>query len=165
MKLNSKIKTIDIVNSLVPLVVNLSGKFEISYANHFTEEQDLVNLISELYVDDSILNIDINLELSYQSECVRCLYKKANKMKNSRSFKLNIDVENDYEINFDREYVDIEPFISETIIDNLDTLYICSNKCKGLCSVCGNNMNKIKCNCEEKNLKESPFSSLSQLDL
>ena len=143
MKLNSKIKTIDIVNSPVPLVVNLSGKFEISYANHFTEEQDLVNLISELYVDDSILNIDINLELSYQSECVRCLYKKANKMKNSRSFKLNIDVENDYEINFDREHVDIEPFISETIIDNLDTLYICSNKCKGLCGVCGNNMNKI----------------------
>ena len=86
MKLNSKIKTIDIVNSPVPLVVNLSGKFEISYANHFTEEQDLVNLISELYVDDSILNIDINIELSYQSECVRCLYKKANKMKNSRSF-------------------------------------------------------------------------------
>ena len=43
--------------------------------------------------------------------------------------------------------------------------YICSNKCKGLCGVCGNNMNKIKCNCEEKNLKESPFSSLSQLDL
>ena len=41
MKLNSKIKTIDIVNSPVPLVVNLSGKFEISYANHFTEEQDL----------------------------------------------------------------------------------------------------------------------------
>ena len=69
MKLNSKIKTLDIVNSPVPLVVNLSGKFEISYANHFTEEQDLVNLISELYVDDSILNIDINLELSYQSEC------------------------------------------------------------------------------------------------
>ena len=72
---------------------------------------------------------------------------------------------NDYEINFDREYVDIEPFISEIIIDNLDTLYICSNKCKGLCGICGNNMNKIKCSCEEKNLKESPFSSLSQLDL
>ena len=78
MKLNSKIKTIDIVNSPVPLVVNLSGKFEISYANHFTEDQDLVNLISELYIDDSILNIDINLELSYKSECARCLSKKAN---------------------------------------------------------------------------------------
>ena len=53
----------------------------------------------------------------------------------------------------------------EEIMDNLDILYICSNKCKGLCCICGNNMNKIKCNCEEKNLKESPFSSLSQLDL
>ena len=52
-------------------------------------------------------------------------------MKNSKSFKLNIDVEYDYEINLDREYVDIESFISEIIIDNLDTLYICSNKCKG----------------------------------
>ena len=61
MKLNSKIKTIDIVNSPVPLVVNLSGKFKISYANHFTEDQDLVNLISELYVDDSILNIRISI--------------------------------------------------------------------------------------------------------
>ena len=165
MKLNSKIKTIDIVNSTVPLLVNVSGKFDISYANHFTEEQDFVNLFSEIIVEDSILNIDITLELSYQSECARCLSKKANKMKNSRLFRINVDAENDYEISFDREYVDLEPFISETIIDNLDTLYTCSIKCKGLCSTCGNNMNKIKCHCEEKNLKESPFSSLSQLDL
>ena len=165
MQFDSKIKTIDIVNSSTPLVINLSGKFEISYANHFTDEKDFVNTILEISIEDSILNIDINLEFSYQSECVRCLSKKENKMKNSKSFKLNIDIENDYEINFDNEYIDIEPFISEIIIDNLDTLYICSNKCKGLCGLCGNNMNEIKCNCEEKNLKESPFSSLSQLDL
>tara|TARA_Y100001970_G_scaffold10229_2_gene12074 strand:+ start:2397 stop:2894 length:498 start_codon:yes stop_codon:yes gene_type:complete len=165
MQFDSKIKTIDIVNSSTPLVINLSGKFEISYANHFTDEKDFVNTILEIFIEDSILNIDINLEFTYQSECARCLSKKENKMKNSKSFKLNIDIENDYEINFDNEYIDIEPFISEIIIDNLDTLYICSNKCKGLCGLCGTNMNEIKCNCEEKNLKESPFSSLSQLDL
>ena len=165
MQFDSKIKTIDIVNSSTPLVINLSGKFEISYANHFTDEKDFVNTILEIFIEDSILNIAINLKLSYQSECARCLSKKANKMKNSRLFKLNVDVENDYEINFDSQYVDLEPFISEIIIDNLDTLYTCNIECKGLCGICGNNMNKFKCNCEEKKLKESPFSSLSQLDL
>ena len=51
------------------------------------------------------------------------------------------------------------------IIDKMQNNFVCSNECKGLCTYCGINLTKKTCNCEEKNLKESPFSSLSQLDL
>ena len=68
-------------------------------------------------------------------------------------------------IQLSKEYKDLEPIISELIIDKMQNNFICDIKCKGLCAYCGNNLTKKACNCEEKNLKESPFSSLSQLDL
>ena len=63
------------------------------------------------------------------------------------------------------KYFDLSPFISEIIIEKMDINFICSQKCKGLCSFCGINKNNLSCNHNEKNSKESPFSSLSQLDL
>ena len=60
---------------------------------------------------------------------------------------------------------DLSPFISEIIIEKMDINFVCSQKCKGLCSFCGINKNNLSCNHNEKNSKESPFSSLSQLDL
>ena len=63
------------------------------------------------------------------------------------------------------EYFDLSPFISEIIIEKMDINFVCSQKCKGLCSFCGINKNNLSCNHNEKNSKESPFSSLSQLDL
>ena len=41
----------------------------------------------------------------------------------------------------------------------------CKKDCKGLCYTCGKDQNEYKCTHKEKNLKESPFSSLSELDL
>ena len=43
--------------------------------------------------------------------------------------------------------------------------YICKSECKGLCTECGKNQNLAICKHPKKNLKESPFSSLTELDL
>ena len=58
-----------------------------------------------------------------------------------------------------------EPFTAEINIEKMDINFVCSQKCNGLCSFCGINKNNLSCNHNEKNSKESPFSSLSQLDL
>ena len=56
-------------------------------------------------------------------------------------------------INYEDEYYDLSHFISEMIIEKMDINYICEQKCKGLCSFCGINLNKVSCNHKEKELK------------
>ena len=104
-------------------------------------------------------------EMCIRDRCGRCLSVDSFDSKNSRDFSLNLDAENDYELDLESEFIDFEPFISEMIIEKLELNYLCNTNCKGLCPDCGVNMNKNKCNHDEKKLKESPFSSLSQLDL
>ena len=74
-------------------------------------------------------------------------------------------IDNDFDINFKDENIDLQPIISEKIIDNISLITLCMKDCNGLCVVCGKEQNSSVCQHREKNLKESPFSSLSELDL
>lgn len=42
---------------------------------------------------------------------------------------------------------------------------ICKDDCAGLCHVCGNNLNKNKCNCHEPKNEDSPWAKLNNLKL
>ncbi|MCL4448313.1 MAG: DUF177 domain-containing protein [Actinobacteria bacterium] len=43
--------------------------------------------------------------------------------------------------------VDLEPMIRDAIVLNLPAVPLCNTRCKGLCSVCGTNLNEQMCNC------------------
>jgi len=165
MSLDTKIKTIDLINTSKTFEFNQSGNLSIKFGCNFTDSTNTIDYKSHSKIVDNILTFNLSLNFSYQAECGRCLSVDTFEGKNARDFSLNLNAENDYELNLDTEFIDLEPFISEMIIEKLELNYLCGQKCKGLCPDCGVNMNKNKCNHEEKKLKESPFSSLSQLDL
>ena len=85
----------------------------------------------------------------------------------SNAFNKNLSTnsENDYDIDINNEIIDVLSIVSEAIISKMEFTNICKKDCKGLCSLCGKNQNKYVCSHDEKNIKESPFSSLSELDL
>ena len=165
MKLNTKIKSIDLISSKDKIHFDSEGKFPINYGNNFIDENELINFHSEIELFDGRLSFSIYVNFKYQRNCGRCLTISNNDDKSSSLITLNLNEENDYDINYDDEYYDLAPFISEMIIEKMEINYVCEQKCKGLCSFCGINLNKLSCSHKEKNLKESPFSSLSQLDL
>ena len=165
MSVNTRIKTIDLINSKQTLEFNQSGKLPIKFGCNFTDDRNGINYKSNSKIDDNILTFSLSINFKYQSECGRCLSVNTFDGKNAGDFSINLDGENDYELNLDSEFIDFEPFISEMIIEKLELNYLCNNNCKGLCPDCGVNMNNNNCNHDEKKLKESPFSSLSQLDL
>jgi uncharacterized protein len=49
----------------------------------------------------------------------------------------------------------------EQVILSLPMKLICGTDCKGLCPVCGANLNVTQCHCPSPVEKESPFSALS----
>ena len=165
MILDAKVKSTDQTIFKDKKIIEGKGYLPISYGNNFIDNSDEITLFTELEFQDDLLSVLIKIDFSYKRICVRCVNPSTNNEINELSSKVNIYEENDYELNHDDEYFDLEPIISEMIIDKMQNNFICDIKCKGLCAYCGNNLTKKACNCEEKNLKESPFSSLSQLDL
>ena len=55
----------------------------------------------------------------------------------------------DHEI-FDGKTIDLDPIVREQVLLALPMQVVCSEKCKGLCPVCGQDLNKAECGCERK---------------
>ncbi|NPA51453.1 MAG: DUF177 domain-containing protein [Aquificae bacterium] len=120
---------------------------------------------------DYIVSLDINSDI--QVECSRCLEPfnmdlvgsssvvLSKKRKNTQELKekdLNVEyLENEEQFN-------VNNLVREEIIVQTPMKPLCSENCKGICQVCGNNKNENPCNCEEKQKREmSPFSQLKHL--
>ena len=115
--------------------------------------------------DGDYVLIELIINFKINSECSRCLKISKQEKEAYIDEKLYINKDNDYDINFKEENIDIQPIISEKIIDSISLITLCMKDCNGLCVVCGKEQNSSVCKHREKNLKESPFSSLSELDL
>ncbi|GFR36523.1 YceD family protein [Thermobrachium celere] len=48
--------------------------------------------------------------------------------------------------------IDITKLIEDNLLLNLPLKTLCSESCKGLCPVCGTNLNKSTCNCETQTI-------------
>ncbi len=60
------------------------------------------------------------------------------------------------------ETVDLEAVIREQIILQLPLKPLCQENCKGLCPVCGANLNRETCSCQAAR-SDSPFATLAKL--
>lgn len=72
-------------------------------------------------------------------------------------FKLETELEEVYtksenpeedELQFTDKSIDLEPAILADILLNLPMKAMCSENCKGLCHVCGHNLNDSDCGCD-----------------
>ena len=59
--------------------------------------------------------------------------------------------------------VDFDEMVLENIRLNLPVRILCKEDCKGVCLMCGNNLNKGTCDCKADNDRVSPFDVLNKL--
>ena len=64
----------------------------------------------------------------------------------------------DHEIN----HIDVSDFVRDAIILSIPFNPICKESCKGLCSICGNNLNESDCGCK-KGKNNTQWKDLSKL--
>ena len=69
-----------------------------------------------------------------------------------------------YEIKEDTDSIDLAPDIRESIVLSLPSFPRCSDSCRGLCAICGINLNKGTCTCEAPK-EDSPWGGLDKLDV
>lgn len=67
------------------------------------------------------------------------------------------------EVDFYREgLIETEDIVRDQILLNIPMKPLCSESCRGLCLICGNDLNKIECECEQKEI-DPRFSVLQSL--
>ncbi|MGB9678985.1 MAG: YceD family protein [Thermoanaerobacteraceae bacterium] len=91
---------------------------------------------------------DFNISGSLKVVCDRCL--------DDFIYNINVDVKEYIDIIEEEgnsfENFDLTDFILDNIILSLPMKFICKEDCKGLCPVCGTNLNHNTCNCQRKEI-------------
>ena len=148
--------------------VDISGFTRINGASlniEFEETQSDKSRLAEDHILDSpisfsgiltnlngILKLDGQLKTSYKTACYRCLKEIEGliDIKISESFvnrKQDADELDAYI--YESRIVDLEKAMEDNIILNLPMKQLCIKECKGLCQMCGTNLNEASCNCKK----------------
>ena len=76
--------------------------------------------------------------------------------------KMSSDGEVDYET-YDGERVDLRDYLREKVNISLPYKVVCGADCRGLCCVCGNDLNEGECGCETTGGGDARFAALRDL--
>jgi len=164
-QLNTIFSLDKVLNTNTDLNIEEKGILDIKYSGTVASTESDATMTGLVTRDGDYVLIELIINFEINSECSRCLKTSKQEKEVYIDEKLYIKKDNDYDINFKEENIDIQPIISEKIIDSISLITLCMKDCNGLCVVCGKEQNSSVCKHIEKNLKESPFSSLSELDL
>ncbi len=127
--------------------------------------------IEGTYVTDKDnVYIDSKLRFDIIFKCARCLedVKKSFNIRCMASFYLEGESVEEGYYPYSNNFIDMtEPAMQEIIL-NLPTRVLCKEDCKGLCQVCGTNLNNSNCDCDKLQNQETitpnnPFSVLKNL--
>ena len=115
---------------------------------------DPLNLSGKVTKYGNTANVDVKVKTVFSLRCSRCL----------EEFTKAID--KDYSFNYptegDNRFVDISNDIRQELILGYSVKNLCKDDCKGLCPVCGKNLNQEKCNCQTKPIPKISRESLKK---
>lgn len=111
-----------------------------------------VSVKGEITNIGDVLEFAAKAEGSFKTECARCLkpLDKTFSVEFTEMLK-NVDEEiadRDAVVTFSGFVIDLTDIIRSNILVNLSTKYLCSEECKGICPVCGADLNESPCHCE-----------------
>ena len=112
-----------------------------------------------------IVQSDLNCKVEYVGVCDRCLKETVKNYTVAINRVIVVSLEN--EENDDIAVVpdmqlDLDDFCYPDIVMSLPTKLLCKEDCKGLCSVCGKNLNEGDCGCTTKEI-DPRLAALAEL--
>ncbi len=115
-----------------------------------------------LFGAEETVSIDARLTVTVLAHCARCLepVEEAMDIPVKTEFSRTPD-EDSYPIA--GHLIDAGEAAFHVLLTQLPMRFLCSEDCKGLCPVCGQNRNKSLCTCLEGAVRPNPFSALNVL--
>lgn len=109
-----------------------------------------------VYNNGQSLTLEANVSGRMVTECARCLDEVEADVEFSVHELLSqreegADEDEDI-ILFDGYEIELDDIIADHFLMNISGRYLCSDDCKGLCPVCGQNLNHGECDCDNENI-------------
>ena len=114
------------------------------------------------------VNYNLEIELQVESEFSGLCYKCGDVAKVLVNLPLSTTLvknSSEYLQFVTGNELDLTKLVGEEIVLNFPSVITCKQTCKGLCGVCGKNLNFEKCNCDKAldNNSNNPFGELRKL--
>ncbi len=95
-----------------------------------------------------ILQLHADISCSINVKCYRCMENTQEDLSFSMNEVLaNKELPDEEIIQFDGTRIDLKEIIINNILINISMKHLCSEDCKGLCPICGVNLNEDDCGC------------------
>ncbi|KNF08768.1 hypothetical protein CLPU_5c00750 [Gottschalkia purinilytica] len=133
-------------------------------SNGMAKQRDLkllrpAEIEGSIYNTDEGLFLDAKVTYNYSENCARCLAEFENTIEVVLSGKIvekndeNREQESDeIIIYYNGDEVEIEEAIASTILLSLPMKSLCKEDCKGLCDMCGKDLNSEQCKCTKEEI-------------
>lgn len=121
----------------------------------------------QIYVHNraGIVLLEIGVRFEYQYLCDRCsaVSKRAFDRHYEHILVLELSPESGDDYIEASEYsIELDKIVRDDILLDLPSKFLCKEDCKGLCSVCGQNLNEGACDCSAKE-SDPRWAALQQL--
>ncbi|MBF8982181.1 DUF177 domain-containing protein [Lutibacter sp. B2] len=138
-------------------VLDVEAEEHIEGLNYLGDEVSIIGPMSlkgKIYREDTSLYLDATVEIEAEFICNRCLEKFRRKIVSNVHEELleedSGEIDDVYVIR--KKMIDVSDIIKNTLILCLPMKIICDESCKGLCLVCGGNLNEEQCDCEKEEI-------------
>ena len=103
-------------------------------------------------------------ETALKGECARCAKELTVPFAHEfeERFEKNAPEDGDA-YPFSGEELDLSDLVRDTILLNMENYVLCKDDCRGLCPVCGCDLNTVQCSCEQEAEDDNPFAKLKAL--
>ena len=112
--------------------------------------------LSGTYVyDGKTFRVDANAEASYETTCARCGRPTVQKLSfpiSERFVRSVFKTEDDELYPYEGEQLDLTEAFFDNFFLEMPMTSVCSESCKGLCPVCGEDLNSGACSCGGKRI-------------
>ena len=114
--------------------------------------EDPVGVTCRYSYDGKTLNIEGTISVGLRSQCARCNADFLEKLEIPFSEKyVNLKYSEEFDedcYSFSGNQIDLDGMVMDNVFLNLPIVSFCRKDCKGLCPVCGCNLNEKECGCE-----------------
>ena len=144
-------KIIDQPGGVVPFSCDMDFS-ELDFGGSYPASEP-VSAVGQVRNEAGVLLLAATLDTTLHCVCDRCASSY------DRSFHLDAEVvlvqelindDNEDEKTFclQGDAADLDEILTTVFVLNMDSKFLCSEDCKGLCAVCGKNLNEGPCDCK-----------------
>ena len=122
-------------------------------------------LIGTYVYDGKTFRVDAEASVAYETVCARCgepMVEPLSFSMSERFVRPMFKTEDDELYPYEGEKLDLSEAFFDNLFLEMPMTTVCSESCKGLCPVCGMNLNRGQCNCLNNKI-DARFGALEAL--